>query len=154
MTPMPIHGHDSPEAAAMAGFPSAHCRVIASRVDGRNAYVLLNTGTRERPYLYGGTCVLRDGHWHDGNSGNGGGWSPTDDEGALGIWSVWGEAPANADMVRVEFNCETSEHPVLDGAYLVVWFNQPFGDGLSGLQPRVTAFRTDGAWMESRWPWM
>jgi hypothetical protein len=36
-------GHDSAESAAMEGFPKAHCRVVASRTFGDDAYVLLDT---------------------------------------------------------------------------------------------------------------
>ena len=32
-----------------------HCRIVATRVDGDQAYVLLDTGTDTHPYLYGVT---------------------------------------------------------------------------------------------------
>jgi len=45
-------GHDSVEEAAMEGFPKAHCRVVASRTFEDDGYVLLDTGSPGRPYLY------------------------------------------------------------------------------------------------------
>jgi hypothetical protein len=53
---MPERGHDSPESAAMEGFPTAHCRVIASRTFEDDAHVLLDTGSPGQPYLYGSTA--------------------------------------------------------------------------------------------------
>jgi hypothetical protein len=35
---------ESPEDAAMFGFPAKYCRVVASRVEGDDAYVLLVAG--------------------------------------------------------------------------------------------------------------
>jgi hypothetical protein len=49
-------GCDTPESAAMVGFPPKYCRVIASRFHGDHAYVLLNAGSSEQPYLYGVNC--------------------------------------------------------------------------------------------------
>ena len=45
-------GFDGPEHAAMLGLPMKYCRVVASRVNGDDAYVLLNTGSSEQPYLF------------------------------------------------------------------------------------------------------
>jgi hypothetical protein len=42
---MSEQGHDSPERAAMTGFPEAHCRVISCQVFGDDADVLLDTGS-------------------------------------------------------------------------------------------------------------
>jgi hypothetical protein len=42
-----------------------------------------------------------------------------------GTLSLWGDAPANAQMVRTEFEGEIVEEPVVDGAYLVVSWRVP-----------------------------
>ena len=105
--------------------------------------MLLDTGSAGQPYLYGVNCRCRNGQWCEGGSGNGAGWSSPDEEGALGTWSLWDDAPTDADMVRVEFAGAVSEHPIRDGAYLVVWFRQPVA-----LEPRVTAVRINGDWIQ------
>jgi len=136
-------GYRSPEDAAMSTFSSKYCRVIASRVEGDHAYVLLDTGSANRSYLYGVNCHLQNGEWHEGSSGNGGGWCPTDEDGELGYWALWDDAPAGADMVRVEFGDHASEHPTIGAAYLVVLFKTPIA-----IQPRVSAIRINGSWVE------
>jgi hypothetical protein len=59
----------------MDGFPIEHCRVIASRIQDDDAYVLLDTGSQGQPYLYGVNCVRSAGRWHETSSGNGPGWA-------------------------------------------------------------------------------
>ena len=44
-------GYESPEQAAMVGFSAAHCRVVAALSCVDDAYVLLETGESEQPYL-------------------------------------------------------------------------------------------------------
>ena len=146
-----MDGHDSPEDAAMVGFPIQHCRVVGSRVDGDDAYVLLDTGSVGQPYLYGVNCSRHDGLWREDSSGNGSGWALSETDTGLGTWSLWADAPQGADLVRVEFAGESSEHPTDDGVYLVVWFRTP-----NRPAPRVTALRTNGVWVPqtdwlSRW---
>jgi hypothetical protein len=138
-------GFDSPEHAAMDGFPTECCRVVASRVDGDNAYVLLDTGSPGQPYLYGVNCKRSNGQWFEGASGNGGGWSLTDVTARVGTWSLWGDAPADVDRVRASFNGELFEEPVLQGAYLFVWWRQPESLGEA---PAVTEVRISGKWIE------
>jgi len=138
-----MQGYHSPEAAAMVGFPEKYCRVVATRAEGNDAYVLLNTGPAGRPYLYGVNCRRKDGVWDEVSSGNGGGWSLTDQETGLGTWSLWDDAPPGADMVRVQFAGQVSEHRIIEGFYLVVWWRQPVD-----VAPRVTAVRFKGEWVE------
>jgi hypothetical protein len=135
-------GHDSPESAAMVGFPAAHCRVIASRTFGDEAYVLLDTGPQGQPYLYGSNCYRRDGRWVEGGSGNGGGWAPTTDDPALGTLSFWGDAPAGIDAVRVEFDNAIWEEPVRHNAYFLVWWRV----SIPTEWPRIVAISENGAW--------
>jgi hypothetical protein len=104
--------------------------------------------------LYGVNCHRHKGLWYEGVSGNAGGWSfsPWAEGHHLGTWPLWDDAPTGADMVRVEFGDESTEHPIHDGVYLVVWFRRP-----NTTAPRVTAFRIDGGWVaysdwRSRWP--
>jgi hypothetical protein len=139
-------GHETPKAAAMVGFPPKYCRVVASEVNGDHAYVLLDTGSPGRPYLYGVNCVRLGGEWHDSSSGNGPGWSLTDDRTELGVWCVWDDVDPEADLVRVEFKGRVTEYPVTNGIYFALWWNQPVTIG-----PTVTAIRVHGEWIESWW---
>lgn len=93
----------TPEAAAMQGFPAAHCRVLAVELDGKDGFVVLDTGPAEYRYLYGGTVERVEGGWTGGIDGNGGaaGWTLTDREREVGVVALWDEAPAGADAVRV-----------------------------------------------------
>ena len=112
------HSHDSPESAAMTGFPDAHCRVVSSRVLADDAYVLLDTGSPGQPYLYGVNCHRKDGQWFEGASSNGPGWEQTAHDPDLGTLSWWGDAPAGADFIRVAF-----EGTVIDVLHVLVKFN-------------------------------
>jgi hypothetical protein len=92
-------GHDSPESAAMVGFPKGHCRVVASRTFEDDAHVLLDTGSPGQPYLYGSICYRRDGWWFEAGSSNGPGWGQTSHDPDLGTLSFWGDAPERIDTV-------------------------------------------------------
>ena len=144
-TPMGDNGFDSPESAAMVGFPPKYCQPIASRMNGDDAYVLLNTGSREQPYLYGVNCRLENGRWFEGGSSNGPGWAQTGHDPYLGTLSFWDDAPVDADMVRVEFDGRIVEEPVIDRGFLVVWWRVPAPHEW----PRVRAFRIAGRWIDS-----
>lgn len=129
----------------MQGFPAAHCRVLAVDTDGTHGFVVLDTGSAEHRYLYGGTVERMDGGWVGGCDGNGGavGWTLTDSEHDVGVVALWDEAPPGADAVRVAWRGEERETPVRNGAYLVTWWREP--DPKNAL-PRVTAFRVNGRW--------
>ena len=132
----------------MTGFPARYCHVVASRVNGDDAYVLIETGSDGNSYLCGVTCVRRDGSWREWGSGNGGGWSPSGpDYVDLGTLSFWGEARRDADMVRIVFGGKTIEEPVKDGAYLAVWWRTPSPDEW----PRIEAFHVGGEWRTPAW---
>jgi hypothetical protein len=118
-------GFDTPEDVAMLGFPPHLCRVIGTRVNGDHAFVLLDTGSPGRPYLYGQHCRRRNGLWEDAGSGNAPDWQRTDEVTDVGVLTFWGEAPAGADAVRVALGAATVEAPVVHGAWLVVWWSQP-----------------------------
>lgn len=139
-----VSGFDSPEAAATVGFPPKYCRVVATRVEGDDAVVLLDAGSPGRLYLYEVKCRRRDGRWFGGASGNGPGWSSIDEEGHLGTTSIWGEAPADADMVRTELNGEFQEEEVVSRTFLSVWWRQPYP-----AYPTVIAFRIRGVWVDA-----
>jgi hypothetical protein len=141
-------GFDSPESAAMEGFPPEHCRVIASRVDGDDAYVLLDTGSSAHPYLYGVNCGRKNTRWFEGNSGNGPGWTKSGDDPDVGTLSLWGDTPEGAEMVRVAFRGVVSEEPVTKGAYLIVWWRVP----PPREWPQVTAFQVAGRWVQKELP--
>ena len=138
-------GHDTPQSAAMTGFPEAHCRVVTSRVLGDDAYVLLNTGSSTRPHLYGVNCARKNGQWFERGSADGPGWEQTGHDPDVGTLSLWGDAPDGADAVRVAFGGDLIDEPIRDSAYLVVWWRvrQPSD------WPRVIGFRIAGAWESS-----
>jgi hypothetical protein len=141
---MPSATFDTPEFAALDGFPGVPCRVVASAREGDDAYVVLDTGAPGRPYLYG-ICVAREhGGWVEGTSGNGPGWTLTDGERGLGTATAWGEAPEGAVRVRATFGGEVREVPVANGVYLVAWWRVPFREDGG---PRVEAFRVGGRWV-------
>lgn len=127
----------------MFGFPPKYCHVVASRTNGDRAYVLLNTGSAERPYLYGVHCRRFNGRWLEGGSANGCGWEQTDHDPDVGTLSFWDNAPADADMVRIEFGGSIVEAPVIERAFLAVWWAVPAPQNW----PRVTAFRIAGRWV-------
>lgn len=125
----------------MFGFPPKYCRPLATRVNGDDAYVLLNTGSSAQPYLYGVSCHRRNGRWFEGGSSNMGGGFESD-ESAIGTLSVWDEAPVGADMVRIEFDGQIFEEPVVERGYLMVWWSVPE----PRIWPYASAFRINGRW--------
>lgn len=136
---------DSPEDAAMYGFPARYCRVVASRTHGDDAYVLLDTGPSGHPYLYGVFCSGHEGRWRGAGSGNGPAWETTDLDRQLGTPVVWGElpVPAGADRVRLEFQGDVVEEPVIEGMYLAAWWRVPCPEFD---WPDVVGLRIDGGW--------
>ena len=141
------HGFESPELAAMEGFPPAHCRVVASAVDGDDAFVVLDTGSAGRPYLYGGTVQRGASGWQGGIDGSGGavGWTVTDTARELGVVALWDEAPSDADAVRVRWGRDERQVPVRHGVFLATWWRQPYPEGRPW--PQVVAFRIGGHWV-------
>jgi hypothetical protein len=136
----------TPEAAAMAGFPGEHCRLLASVTEGDAAFVVLDTGPAEYRYLYGGTAERVEDGWTDGISSNGpsAGWTLTDGERDLGVAYTYAEAPDGADRVRVAFGTELQEPAVINGIYLAAWWGVPSGDART---PVTVAFRIAGEWV-------
>ena len=128
----------------MSGFPAKYCRVVASRVEGDDAYVLLDTGPEGHPYLYGVNCSRGDGSWHDDGSGNTPCWAQSGPDILLGTLVIWGEAPVDAEMVRFSFEGTTTEEPVSNGVYLAAWWRTPSPEGS---WPRVEAFRIRDVWI-------
>ena len=126
----------------MSTFPAEYCSVVAARSQGNHAYVLLDTGPPDRPYLYGVNCYSEAGRWFEGGSSNGPGWEQTDDAPDLGTLSCWSDAPIGVDLVRIVFDDAVIDEPVQNRAYLRVWFRVP-----CPLQsPRVIAIRSGGQW--------
>lgn len=142
-------GFDSPEAAAISTFPPQYCTVVAARTEGDDAYVLLNTGSHEQPYLYGVNCSRVAGRWYEGGSANGPGWAQAGQDPDAGTLSVWGDAPAGATRVRIAFNGNVVEEPVTDGVYLAVWWRVP----AIGQDPRVIEFKVGERWVRPTAPW-
>ena len=140
----------TPEAAMMVGYPPGVCRVLAVAVEGRDGFVVLDTGPAGRPYLYGGTVERVEGGWVGGSDGNGGaiGWTHTGPEEDIGVLAVWDEAPPDADMVRVAWRGKLHEAPVRNGAFLLTWFREPYPGDDSW--PTVVEFRVNGRWPSRR----
>ncbi|HJR67692.1 MAG TPA: hypothetical protein VJ802_14770 [Gemmatimonadaceae bacterium] len=144
---MPLPRHESPEAAALDGFPPGAVRVVATRAHGDDAYVLLDTRPAGPPYLYGVECMRDAGGWVEGSSSNGGGWRVTDADAELGTLVAWDQAPAGADRVRVALGADVHEEPVEYGVFLSAWWRVP---PPAGVWPRAVAFRIAGRWVEAR----
>ena len=140
---MPDFAADSPEFAALSGFPAHAGRVVATdRVDG-SAYVLI-IRAEGPPYLYGVNLERIDGRWVVTSSGNGPGWSRTSLLQDLGTLTLWGEAPADAEWARASYKDELIE-TVLDGnVYLFTWWDVPCP---KARWPRVEAFLIAGTWV-------
>jgi len=145
---MSLSHHDSPAAAALAGFPPGAVRIVAARAHGGDAYVLLDTRPGGPPYLYG-LHWLREagGGWVEGSSSNGGGWGVTDADAELGTLVVWDEAPAGADRARVALGADVREETVEHGVFLSAWWRVPCPEDA---WPRAVAFRVAGRWVEAR----
>ena len=139
-----VEAFPTPEAAAMQGFPAAHCRVLAVDLDGKDGFVVLDTGPADYRYLYGGTVEYVEGGWVGGCDGNGGavGWTLTDSERDVGVVALWDDAPP--DAVRVAWRGQEREAPVRNGVYLVTWWREP--DPMNAW-PHVIAFRSGGQWV-------
>jgi len=136
---------DSLADAARSSFPTEFCRIVAMREHGDVGYVLFNTRPLGEPYLYGVDYERIDGRWTEGGSANGPGWSRVGPE--LGTLTIWDEAPPSADRVRVDFEGETREEAVNEGAYLAVWWNVSHPD--RNRWPIATAFRINGEWVRA-----
>ena len=142
--PAPRAAHVSPEAAAMASFPAAHCRVVASAADGDDAYVVLDTGPTAYRYLYGLSAAREADGWRDGTGGNGpaAGWVLADEAGERGTAYIYGEAPDGATRARATLGADVREAAVAGGVYLVVWFRAP----ADVPTPTLVAFEVGGRW--------
>ena len=138
----------TPEAAAMEGFNSEHCRVLAVELDGDDGFVMLDTGPPRSPYLYGGTVKREFGGWSGGIDSNGGGigWTSTEPDRDVGVVHVCGEAPEGADAVRVSWRGTSRESPVRNGIVLLTWWQEK---NPQRAYPRVVAYRVGDEWIEA-----
>ena len=146
---MSLEHFDSPEAAVLSGFPAGAVRVIASRANGDDAYVLLDTRPDGPRYLYGVEVKREPDGWIEGSSGNTAGWRLTDPEAELGSLVEWDEAPTGADRVRVALGADVHEEPIENGAFLSAWWRVPCPNRL---WPRAVAFHIDNRWTDSGAP--
>ena len=140
---------DTPELAAMLGFPAAHVHVMAVAQDGDDAFVVLDTGSPGAPYLYGGTVHRIAGRWEGGtdHNGSGAGWTVTDSEQALGVVTIWDETPAGAELARVRWQGVERDVPVNAGVFLAAWWREPFP---KEEWPTLVGFRVNGRWIAPR----
>lgn len=140
-----MSGYDTPEEAALSGYPPQHVRLLACRESGDHAVALIDARPDGPPYPYVEQLHRTDGRWRASSSGNGeGGWCSTSDDGELGYaWAI-GEAPDGVDRVRVIFGEQIQEEPVAHGFWLSAWWSQPF----DGTFPYLVAYRRNGTWEE------
>ena len=143
---MSTSGFDTPEQAAMLGFPPAHVRVVATAQDGDDAFVVLDTGSPGAPYLYGGTVHRIGGRWEAGidHNGGGAGWTVTDSDQELGVVAIWDEAPDGADAARVQWRSVERDVPVNAGGFLAAWWRESYPEDE---WPTLVAFRVRGQWI-------
>jgi hypothetical protein len=108
-------------------------------------YVLFDTRPGGPSYLYGVNYGRgADGRWGEGSSSNGPTWTQHGPDVILGTQTFWDDAPAGADRVRVEFMDEICEEPVVDGSFLVVWWNVPCAIEFGRVQ-----YRINGEWVRA-----
>ena len=131
------------DEAVRASFPVESTRVVAVREHRNAAVALFDTRPSAEPYLYEVHYEREGGRWSEGSSSNGGGWHRLDPDSDLGVETVWGEAPREADRVRGELDGHVLEADVVNGAYLLAWWDVPSSD------PTVTAFRVNGEWIRA-----
>ena len=135
---------ESPERAAKTGFPERYCRVVASRVHGDDAFVLLSTNTRKQAYILGQLWTQRQRALARARFVQCFGWLGTDrTQPGRRHGLPLGAAPEGADMVRIHFQSVAFEEPVTERAFLFVRFQMPC-DLLD--RPDVEAFRVNGVW--------
>lgn len=139
--------HQSPEEAALFGFPAGAVRVVASRQNDDVAFVLLATNPHGWRYLYGVNCERVEGKWSEGGSGNGPGWSEIGPIGSFGTLTLWGDVTRDADRARARFEGQSFEMTVDGGVYLFVWWNVPV-PGDNWVWPRLEALRVRGEWVD------
>ncbi len=119
-------GYPTPEEAAIEGFPPHHCRIVASRVAGDDAFVLLDAGGPDHTNFYGCSCRrTHGGGRRDSSSNMEWSWFQRDDDGNIGTLAVWGEAPEGAISVRLDFGHTVIEEAITGGIYLVLRTNVP-----------------------------
>src|SRR5882672_10870844 len=100
----------------------------------------------DTPTSYGVNCSQRDGRWLESGSSNGPGWSQAGPDDRLGTLVVWGEAPPDAEMVRLAFEGTAIEERVNNGVYLAVWWRTRCPEES---WPRVEGFRIRGMWIQA-----
>jgi hypothetical protein len=109
----------TPEEAARGEIPERYARVlgVAYSPSGADAVVLL--GTNEPPVLYPYQVLCGRGElgWYEGMSGNGPGWSTTQEEDGpnVGVVTLWDEAPPGVRAAVVSFGGREHDVPVLNG---------------------------------------
>lgn len=135
-------GYDTPEDAAMEGFPPKYCRVLASAIEGDDALVVLETGSDDYPYSYTVWCHRSDGRWHERSSSSGEGiqWTGASED-SPGTGALCGGAVPGADAVVVQWNGIQKEVPVRNGAYVALW-----QDVLAPENVGVVSFKVNGVW--------
>ena len=138
---------DSLDEAVRASFPTDSTRVVAVRQHDDVGFALFDTRPNGEPYLYEVYYDRRNGRWSEGSSSNGPGWHRTNDQAAVGVETVWGEAPLGADRVRAERDGHVVEETPMQGIYLLMWWD------VAGPEAEVTAFRVNGKWVPAPTTW-
>ena len=131
------------DEAVRASFPVESTRIVAVREHGDAAVALFDTRPSAEPYLYEVHYQREHGRWSEGSSSNGAGWHRLHTDSERGVETVWGEAPSGADRVRGERDGKVLENDVVNGAYLLVWWDVASSDA------SVTAFRVKVQWVRA-----
>jgi hypothetical protein len=124
MSPKTVsHTFDALADAVRASFPAQFTSIVAVREHGDAAVVLFDTRPTSESYLYEVHYERKDGRWLEGSSSNGAGWHRIRLDSDLGVETAWGEAPAGADRVRGELDSRVLEEDVVNGVYLLAWWD-------------------------------
>jgi hypothetical protein len=116
----------TPEEAALGSRLDA--RVIAAErsPDDGHAVVLVDKGRPGNPYVLQVVCERADRGWRPYSDSNGCGWTGfIHEDFAVGVVTLWGEAPPDLDSVTIRWRGETLARKVSHGYYLFAGWDVP-----------------------------
>jgi hypothetical protein len=108
----------TPEEAAL-GTRAAEVIAVERSPDDAHAVVLVDKGRSGDPYALQVVCERVDGGWRSFSASNGYGWTGfRHKDRAIGVVTLWGEAPADLRSVTIRWQGETLARVVSGGYYL------------------------------------
>ena len=138
---------DTLDEAVRATFPVQSTRIVAVSEHGDAAVALFDTRPGDEPYLYEVHYHRENGQWSEGSSSNGSGWHGLSRESDLGVETAWGDAPPDADTVRVERDGRVFEEAAAFGVYFLAWWE------VLDARAEAKAFRVKGEWVRAPATW-